>query len=167
MRVIKADFLRLDAYSLPSLIGAVGVYMIWDGQARARPTYLGEGTILKRLAEHSTRFTLPFDGYLANLGDLSSRSAKREAEIVEALLLSVAYDTDRLPVRSRAPGKTTEIQRIFRSHGVLRVSVSGYDPLGIPWQGRRMSSPKIIRLEDVGLGLIEVRHDWRLRRRQL
>ena len=167
MRVIKAEFPRLDEHSLPGLIGAVGVYVIWDGQARARPTYLGEGTILKRLAEHSTRFALPFDGYIAILGDLSSRTAKRESEIVEALLLSVAYETDRLPVHNRAPGKTTGLQRIFRSHGVLRVSVSGYDPLGIPWQGGRMPSPKVLRLEDVGLGLLEIRHDWRLRRRQL
>jgi len=62
VRVIKAEFRRLDEHSLPSLIGAVGVYVMWDGQARARPTYFGEGTILKRLAEHPTRFALPFDG---------------------------------------------------------------------------------------------------------
>src|SRR5438132_6724667 len=105
MRVIKASFQRIVETILPDLIEAVGVYVIWDGQARARPTYLGEGTILKRLAEHSTRFALPFDGYIAILGDLSSRTAKRESEIVEALLLSVAYETDRLPFHNQAPGK--------------------------------------------------------------
>jgi len=90
MRVIKASFQRIVETILPDLIEAVGVYVIWDGQARARPTYIGEGTILKRLADHSSRFAKPFDGYIAILGDTSSGTAKHEAEIVEAVVRRAA-----------------------------------------------------------------------------
>jgi len=166
VKVIRARFDRLTELRVVDLVRAVGVYVIWDGQARARPTYIGEGTVLTRLADHANRFTPPFDGYVAILGDTSSRTAKREAEIVEALLLAVAEDTDRLPPHNKAPGKTTGIERIFRSHGVLRASISGYDPLGIPWQSRRLAAAKTIRLEHLGLGALDVRHGWRLRRLQ-
>src|SRR5438445_8388965 len=142
MRVIRVSFDRISEITLPDLIEAVGVYVIWDGQARARPTYIGEGTILKRLADHSSRFAKPFDGYIAILGDKSSTTAKHEAEIVEALLLAVAEATDRLPPHNVAPGKAHRIAKGFRSRGVLRVSVAGYDPLGVPWQTRRLASPK-------------------------
>jgi hypothetical protein len=61
--------------------------VLWDSQARARPSYIGEGNILKRLvAEHAARFALPRDGYAAPL-DGSAQRAKADAEIVEALLL--------------------------------------------------------------------------------
>lgn len=166
MRIIKAPFDRIDEIRLPDLIDAVGVYVIWDGQSRARPSYIGEGTILKRLADHSSRFAKPFDGYIAILGDKSSATAKHEAEIVEALLLAVAEETDRLPRHNVAPGKSHRIEKVFRSHGVLRVSFTGYDPLGVPWQARRLASPKVVRLEDLGLGFVEMRHSWRLRRLQ-
>lgn len=165
MEIIKASFDRLTEIRFVSLLRAVGVYIIWDGRAHARPTYIGEGALLKRLAEHETRFVPPFDGYVAILGNRSSKTAKRNAEIIEALLLAVAEDTDRLPTRNIASGKTTGLDRVFRSHGVLRVSVAGYDPLAIPWQSRRLRAAKVIRLEDKG-GTLHLSHDWRLRRLQ-
>ncbi|MBL8986445.1 MAG: hypothetical protein JNJ80_09245 [Gemmatimonadetes bacterium] len=165
MHVVKAEFMRFDEVALPALIDAVGVYVIWDSQAVARPSYIGEGVVLKRLSEHAGRFAKPFDGYLALLGDRTGRAAKSEAELVEALLLEVAAQTDRLPPNNVAPGKTKGLDRLFRSHGVVRVAVSGWDPLAIPWQSRRMSSRKTIRLEDLG-GVIGIEHNWRLRRLQ-
>lgn len=165
MEIIKATFDRLTEISFVDLPRAVGVYVIWAGRARARPTYIGQGTLLKRLAEHATWLELPVDGYIAILGDRSSRVAKRNAEIIEALLPAVAEDTDRLPTRNIASGKTTGLDRVFRSHGVLRVSVTGYDPLAIPWQSRRLRAAKVIRSEDKG-GTLHLSHDSRLRRLQ-
>src|SRR2546430_10167294 len=120
MEIVRAEFFRLDEVPLSSLIGAVGVYVIWDGKAQSRPTYIGEGTILERVGQHASRFTRPFDGYLAVLGDWSAKRPKREAEILEAVLLAVASGTNSLPTKNRAPGKMREIDRIFRSHGTLR-----------------------------------------------
>src|SRR5256885_2022041 len=117
MRVIEIEFHRLVEVTLPDIVRAVGVYVIWDGQARAKPTYIGEGNILKRFGEHSKRFATPFDGYLGILGDTIAATPKREAEMIEALLLTVAYEVDRMPRYNVAHGKTTGIERIFRSHG--------------------------------------------------
>ena len=164
MRVIKAEFARLSKVPVPELVGAVGVYCIWDGKSLARPTYIGEGTILSRLAEHAGRFSRPFDGYVAITGDRNQATAKKEAEILEAVLLYVAYDTDRFPTQNTAPGKTTEIRRIFRRHGTLRVSISGLDPLLIPWQSRPLEYPKVLSLRMDEFDKPVMQGDWRSRR---
>jgi len=165
MEIVRAEFFRLDEVPLSSVIGAVGVYVIWDGKAQSRPTYIGEGTILERVGQHASRFTRPFDGYLAMLGDWSTKQPKREAEILEAVLLAVASDTDRLPTQNRAPGKMREINRIFRSHGTLRIGVTGYDPLLIPGQARASTRAKTATVRYVADGLPYIlEHDWRLRR---
>jgi len=165
MEIVRAEFFRLDEVPLSSLIGAVGVYVIWDGKAQSRPTYIGEGSILERVGQHASRFTRPFDGYLAVLGDWSAKRPKREAEILEAVLLAVASDTDRLPTQNRAPGKMREIDRIFRSHGTLRIGVTGYDPLLIPGQARASTRAKTATVRYVADDLPYIlEHDWRLRR---
>ncbi len=167
MEIVRADFLRLDEVPLSALIATVGVYVIWDGKARARPTYIGEGTILQRVAQHASRFTRPFDGYLALLGDWSGNRPKRDAEILEAVLLAVAEETDRLPTQNRSPGKMRAIHRVFRSHGTLRISVTGYDPLLIPGQARRTTAAKVATVRYIADGLPYIlEHDWRLRRLQ-
>lgn len=155
-------------YGVADLAGAVGVYVIWAGRSIARPTYIGEGTILKRLGDHVGRFPQPWDGFIAVTGDVGQPTAKRVAEIVEALLLEVADRVDRYPTENSAPGRMSRINSIFRSHGVLRVWVKGYDPLGIPWQGGRLKQAKLIRLEDLDRAgmFIAVQHTWRTRRRQ-
>lgn len=168
MKIIRVRFDRLDDQSVVDLAGAVGVYVIWAGKAVAKPTYIGEGSLLKRLGDHVGRFPQPWDGYVAITGDVGSPTAKRQAEIVEALLLEVADRVDRRPTANAARGKTNRIYPIFRSHGVLRVRVTGYDPLGIPWQGGRLKQPKVIRLEDVDRAGINIsmQYSWRLRKRQ-
>jgi len=167
MEIVRANFLRLDEVPFSALIGAFVVYVIWDGKAQSRPTYIGEGTILQRVGQHASRFTRPFDGYLALLGDWSAKRPKRDAEILEAVLLAVASDKDRLPTQNRAPGKMRAINRIFRSHGTLRISVTGYDPLLIPGQGRSSTKAKIATVRYVADGFPYIlEHDWRLRRLQ-
>jgi hypothetical protein len=55
MYSIYAEFQRFREVDLAELIGAVGVYVIWDAHAIARPTYIGEGNILKRFTDHVRR----------------------------------------------------------------------------------------------------------------
>ena len=165
MYIIRIKFYRLQEIRITELVGAVGVYVIWDGRAKSRPSYIGEGGILKRFSEHSTRFSKPFDGYIGILGDDTTKVAKREAEIIEFLLLYVADDVDRVPSANKAPGKRKGLERIFRSHGHLRIRVSGYDPLGIPGQTRRLSTSKNIELKNTEFGIF-VAHTWRKRRKQ-
>jgi hypothetical protein len=66
---IYAEFQRFRDINLVELIGAAGVYVIWDAHSKARPTYIGEGNILKRFTDHvkrdNRRFAHPWNGYVA------------------------------------------------------------------------------------------------------
>ena len=168
METIRAEFCRLDELPLPLLIGAVGTYVIWDGKAQGRATYLGEGVILERFAKHASTFAWPFAGYAAITGDWTTDKAKGDAEIIEAVLLAVAAATDRLPTHNEAPGKVRRIHKIFRSHGTLRIRVTGWDPFLIPEQSRPLEPAKVATVRFVGDGSpYELTHDWRQRRRLL
>src|SRR2546422_1561587 len=143
MQTVRAEFYRLDELPLPMLIGAVRTYVIWDGRAGGRSTYLGEGVILERFTKHASRFAWPFAGYAAITGDWTTDKAKGDGEIIEAVLLAVAADTDRLPTHNEAPGKVRRIHKIFRSHGTLRIRVTGYDPFLIPEQSRPLHAARL------------------------
>lgn len=165
METVRAHFLRLDEVAFPALIGAVGTYVIWDGRARARATYLGEGVLLERFAKHAGRFAWPFGGFVAVTGDWTSARSKRDAEILEAVLLVIADDTDRLPIHNRSPGKVSRIRRVFQSHGTLRIRVTGLDPLMIPEQARPLQAPKVATVRFVAPEEpYTVEHPWRRRR---
>lgn len=162
MYSLKIHFERFDDVLLYRLVGSLGVYVIWDSQAQARPTYVGEGEILKRLTSHATRFATPWNGYVAILSGTTPRILKAEARAVEYLLLRVALETDRSPAGNSHAG-AARIVRSFAQDGLFKVRVTGFDPLLPPRESRPLQRPKVIsvRSEDKGL-LIE--HDWRLRR---
>jgi hypothetical protein len=162
MHTINAHFRRLSESSVTSLFGEIGAYVLWDGQSKARPSYIGEGVILKRLAEHAERFSPPLDGYAASL-EGSPQRVKADAEIVETLLLAVAQRTDRAPAVNVAPGKVHGIQDLFRRHGVVRVNVYDLDPFAPPDTPRRLSTAKRITVRDDGMGHATIEDDWRLR----
>ena len=146
MKTLGAEFVRLQEFSICDLIGAVGVYVIWDGKARARPSYIGEGVILERFSKHAGRFPWPFDGYVAITGTKDSGEAKRDAMVLEAVLLSVSHDTDRFPNHNESFGKTTHVVKILRSHNLLRIRVTGLDPLIAPGQAQKLSNAKVARI---------------------
>lgn len=165
MHVIDVLFERLSESPATFLLGRIGAYVLWDSQAKALPSYIGEGNILERLVEHAERFALPLDGYVAPLDASTSQRAKADAEIVEALLLAVAHETDRGPSVNVARGKLRGLDAIFRSHGTLRLNVRGLDPLVPPRAARPITGTKQIVVRDSGDGTALLEHDWRLRRR--
>lgn len=166
MHIVEAEFHRMRDLALPDLVGAVGVYSIWDGRAQARPTYIGEGILLERLAKHSMRFAYPFDGYIALLGNIGHASHKLNCELIEAVLLIVADKVDRFSNQNDALGKTQRIRRLFRKHSTMRIRISGYDPLAIPWQANRMPRAKLAILRYEADEVTSLEHDWRTRRLQ-
>jgi hypothetical protein len=166
MKVIDVQFERLSEIPLGDVLGQIGVYVLWDRLAKARPSYIGEGNILKRLVEHVKRFALPLDGYVAPLAAPTPQRAKADAEIVEALLMEVAYHMDRRPSVNVAPGKLRGLDDIFRLHGTLRVNVRGFDPLSPPKGARPIGGSKRIVLCDFADGVAFLDHEWRLRRRR-
>ncbi len=162
MRTIRCEFIRLDDIRITKLLDAVGVYVIWDGQAQARPTYIGEGDIWSRLSEHRDRFVRPFSGYAALLGERTT-STKRDSQIVEAALLEVAGQTDRFPPQNAKGGNGQGISRLFDHHGVLKITISGWDPFAPPEKGRKMQPGKLIEYRLEGDD-ITIYHEWRVRR---
>jgi len=162
--IINPTFERLSNVSVTRLLGCMGTYVIWDSQAKARPTYIGEGNVLKRLVLHEGRFARPLDGYVALSEAETWQRAKSYAEILEAFLLKIAEATDRSPSVNRVAGKLRGLESIFRSHGTVRVNVRGFDPFQPPWAARRLALAKIITVRDRSDVGVTMEHDWRLRR---
>ena len=81
MYTIRAEFQRFRDVNLIDLIGAMGVYVIWDARAKARPTYIGESNILKRFTDHvrrdGRRFAQPWNGYVELLREARAMFIKQ------------------------------------------------------------------------------------------
>jgi hypothetical protein len=167
MYTIHVRFDRFRDINLSELIGAIGVYVIWDARAKARPTYIGEGNILKRFADHvgrnGRRFAHPWNGYAAIVSGSTHDVHKEESKAVERLLLDVANDTDRLPVANIQPGSWSAVLRFCRDE-TLRLAISRYDPLIPPSEAKPFAGSKEIKARVNDSGDIEVQHGWRVRR---
>jgi hypothetical protein len=165
--IIDTAFQRFSDVSVAALLGCMGTYVIWDSQARARPSYIGEGNILERLVLHQNegRLARPLDGYVAVFEANTWQRAKSRAEILEALLIAIANETDRKPSVNRAKGKLRALDSIFRDHGVVRVNVRGFDPFAPPWAARRLALARVLTIRNRGESGVTLEHDWRLRRR--
>lgn len=167
MHTIYADFQRFRDINLVELIGATGVYVLWDASAKARPTYIGEGNILKRFTDHvrrdNRRFSHPWNGYVAIINGSTRNVHKSESLIVERLLLDVAKDTDRAPSVNSNPGHGRRVLSHCQN-GMLRIVVRGYDPLAPPWEAAPLAGSKAIKVRAVGVNEYALEHDWRLRK---
>lgn len=170
MYTIRAQFQQFWDVDLAELIASIGVYVIWDARARAKPTYIGEGNILKRFTDHverdGRRFAHPWDGYAAIISGSTRYVHKEESRAVERLLLDVAKDTDRTPSENRHPGSMASVLHFCRTE-TLRVAISGYDPLAPPRNAKPLLSGKEIKALFApvdGKDDYEFDYSWRLRR---
>jgi len=100
------------------------------------------------------------------LDEKHSQSVKRDIQIVEAVLLWIAKDTDRLPGQNAKGGNFSRLSALFANHGVVKVYVDGYDPLQDPATGKRLKSKKTAKIWIADDGDFELEDDWRLRRRK-
>lgn len=91
------EFVRFEDVSFAYVLRGIGVYVIWDSQARVKPSYIGQGNVLSRLSVHAKDFSFPVRGYIAILGNTGRKKENKDAKIIEALLLGVAKQTDRFP----------------------------------------------------------------------
>jgi hypothetical protein len=167
--VISAYFQRFRDVDLAELIGATGVYVIWDARAKARPTYIGGGNILKRFTDHvrrhNRRFAHPWNGYVAIIAGSTNDVHKSESTVVERLLLDVTKATDRAPTVNVHPGHASRVLG-FCQDGMLKISVSGCDPLIHPAEAKRlerMKTIKVVRSADSD-DAYDFSDDWRSRK---
>jgi hypothetical protein len=170
MYTIRTQFQLFREVDLSELIGANGVYVIWDSYAKARPTYIGEGNLLSRFAKHverdGRRFAQPWNGYVAIISGSTHNVHKEESKAVERLLLDIAKETDRLPGANDNPGSKSAVLYYCQSE-TLRIAITGYDPLISPFECKMLTCTKEIKVCVEGDNGYEiVKHDWRLRRRR-
>lgn len=166
MKVVEAEFRPIERVDIYEAIGAIGVYVLWSPQAKARPTYIGEGNLLDRLGQHKGRYGPFMGGLVAILGHEPAKTPKHHAEIVEAALLEVAQEVDRYPTDNVQNGRHSRIAAIMDNHETLRVTIKGHDPLLSP-RSPPMAAAK--RIHYRGLDREHYRladdHGWRQRTR--
>jgi len=165
MYPITVSFVRFEDVYFSNVLNSNGVYVIWDSQARAKPSYIGEGDLLSRLAQHDDLFAKPVKGYIALFGPTGKKSEEKNAEMVEALLLEVARETNRWPIHNGRAGDMNLVRNVSRSYGLVKISLKGCDPFGPPTAPRYIAKSKHIWFELDVSGKDDLDHDWNLRKR--
>lgn len=167
MYTLQAAFRPFNQIHIADLFGQTGVYVFWDAHARAKPTYIGEGNVLKRFGDHSVRelrrFARPLDGYVCLIGDRARRMHKEDACMLEYALLRVAAHTDRSPNVNVHSGNEAALRACLRADRTVRIAVTGYDPFCHPRSARPLRQRKEIKSWLDGDEVV-IEHDWRLRR---
>lgn len=137
MLTIKLHFIRLSEVSLADIYDEIGVYVLWSGKAKVVPSYIGEGNVLQRFADHMRKpwAARPIDGVIALIKTKTRQ--KTYAEFAEAALLDVAKDINRAPKHNGNQGKPTAAMKKILKHQhhnirTIRLVFSGRDPLRAP-----------------------------------
>lgn len=170
MVTIKVNFKRIQDVSFTEVIDSMGVYVLWGSLHKQKPTYIGQGDILKRIWDHvnkkgewcgERRIAKPVNGYIAILGagDKEKKQKKKLSVLLEALLFLVANDINLPPKKNRQNGSRIEIQKILLKHRSIKASIKGYDPFISPNGSRQIKSAKNIRVMSGENGLV-ISHSW-------
>ena len=163
MHSIQAHFDRFEDLSFYDVLNGTGVYVIWDSQAKAVPSYLGQGDLLSRLSKHADDYAFPVRGYVSVHGYDRSAATRNEAIIVEALLLEVAAHTDRWPKHNARVGHIEKVAKFAELNSLIRMSVTGCDPFAPPNHPRHINGSKRIAystgIED------SIEYDWSSRKK--
>lgn len=166
MEVIEAHFLRFKDWSLYDLLNGEnqkGVYIIWDSSNKAKPSYIGQGKVIDRMAKHNEKYFHPIDGYLALF--TGNKSTKHDVEIIETALLIIGDEVDRHPTQNSAAGNRKRIIKKFMNHGKIKIRVSGYDPFQKPSNSKKIENEKIIEIFPYGDNDFIILHPWKNRKK--
>lgn len=164
---IHARFERLENVSIVDAYDEVGVYVLWSGKAAVRPSYIGEGNVLRRFVDHLGKpwAARPLAGMMALIREGTEFEAKWRALAIEKVLLHIARQVDRFPANNNNPGVMSGIAKLVQraDHNVrtIRFVFSGHDPLLAPERARMTGSKQaVLRASREGW---HVEHDWRTR----
>ena len=138
------EFEPFSKIHISSLLGKVGVYILWDTRAHNRPTYIGEGLILERFCKHRETFGTEFDGYVGVTGDTTRKYYKEHGELLEAVLLWISERIGKFPTRNKQKNYKSPIESQFKeSERVLNCPIIGADFFEHP------DSPKNLRKKEI------------------
>jgi hypothetical protein len=164
MYTLPIVFRSFEDVTFSEVLNTAGVYVIWDSQAKAKPSYIGKGDLIARMAWHDHNFASPIGGYFGAIEEIGRRWVDDECLIVEALLLKIAEETDRWPNHNRKSGSLSTVERIASKHnGYIKVRVSGHDPFSPPKRSQELNHAKEIRYFDRN-GEWWLEYDWKLRK---
>ena len=164
VHIVNTKFRRLDEVTLADIYDEIGVYVIWNAHSEFRPSYIGEGEVLKRFACHlgTSWARRPLGGLIwLNDSGHTRKEQKWECELVECALLALGDYVDRGAIHNQSRGKAASLSHLLHRFGerTVRVNVTGYDPL-FPPERPRLSKMKTFKvLEDGKLD----QDDWRSR----
>src|ERR1035437_3819060 len=147
MHSVKTSFIRFSEISLFDTLGSIGTYVIWDQDSENIPCYIGQGAILNRLNSHNIRFSPPLDGYIAIFGHDDEKNAQKhkfDAELLEAALLIIAKQTQRLSKNNIQDARIGIIEKPFKNHGTIKFFLDGFDPFSPPNAPIKISEAKRI-----------------------
>lgn len=152
--------------SLEEVIGAIGVYVIWDDRDAAFPRYIGKGVLSDRLESHrkKSEFRPPFVGYVAVVGSSFAANANQldaQAEMLEGMLLWVAEQTHRLsPVNKKGSGYKKLWDQLDH-HGKVRAKLDGFDPFSDPRMPRPLAVSKRFISVFESQSELKIDHNWK------
>lgn len=137
---IDCNFEKFNSVSLIDIIHKFAVYIIWDGKSKKRATYIGfSENVATRLYDHANSWLeFPIDGYVAFFDE------KEEALLLEALLIDIGTEIDRLQDYNRQPGRLKLIEIFFKKYGKVKIYVSGFDPFTAPKASKEIQKQIII-----------------------
>ena len=159
MQTFRARFRLLREVKVSELIDAIGVYVLWDADAKDYPSYIGWGTILRSLAKYAERHDQgsahPWNCYIAIMKGCTAQATRTESDTVGGMLMGVANDIFPLFHANVRPDMTA-----FHCQKTQRVAISGWDPFAAP--NRPVSRRHEIRVRRVENGY-SIGHTWRPR----
>ncbi len=155
MYTLEAHFHSLENLNVSEFLEHKGVYVIWCAKAEVAPSYIGEGSVIKRLHDHFSanggrKFPKPIRGYAAIPFHDGDASTKNDALIVEALLKLVADDTDRETRHNIKRGAFSAVHKHFEDHPTVCVNITGFDPFWHPKKPKTLAVRRWIKARKDG-----------------
>lgn len=141
---IDCKLQKFNEVNLLDIIHFYAVYVIWDGKAKKKATYIGYSeNVATRLFDHANNWLkFPINGYVAFFED------KEVALLLEALLIDIGTETDRLQDHNRKSESLKLIEKFYKKHGMVKINVSGFDPFSAPKSSKEIQKQIIIDDDD-------------------
>lgn len=144
------EFKKLSEVTLEEAYGTYGIYILWHGRAKTRPSYIGQGNVLKRFSAHTEdpQMSWPLKGYIAIVGGQDRKMNKKQAELAEAILLDCADLIDKWPNGNVNIGHWRLAEHILEKYNAIRMYLTGYNPFLPPNLNAKWYDKKLIQLEN-------------------
>lgn len=156
----KIEMKKFKEVNIYDLLNEIGIYFLWDSQAKRRVTYIGEGDVISRLASHSKKFPI-LNGYIGFIHE--GKKSKQISQLFEAAFIHIGREKDRLQDYNSSKGHGHIVKELCLKSNKIKLYVSGYDPFMPPKHPMKINGNKLIDII-----LIDDKpdyiYDWKMRK---